>query len=647
MLRRNRASSEKARATKNHGVSVAGVLPGRWLAALIAGASYVLVFKLVYIHVGRLAFVCGIMAPALVVSIAGLGPGLLTALVVQISNPLLVRWVGLVEPAPGLKVAMSTALTAIPFAATAGLRFLLQRVTQINQRLDEQMALHQNLVSSMGEGVAVFDREDRFLFANGAAEQLFGVERGVLIGRKLAEFLAPEAITQLERTELRDSASRVCYDLRLAGDESRTLLVTQTRTVYGTSSEVRTLRVLRDVTARERLERERLELEQYLQRTEALQSLAVLAGGVAHDFNNLLSGVIGSTDLGLLRLTKSPTQARECIEDARRFAIEASELSRKMLAYAGKRNLVLTPLDLAGEVRESLRLVNSTATSKATLINEIPDNLPKIHADRTGFHQVFTNLVLNAVEAMSNGSRGRLRLRAFRQTIDRGSLDFPKLATAPSPGDYVVLSVADDGVGMSEETRAHLFEPFFSTKFQGRGMGLAATWGIVKAHRGGIVVESRSGEGSTFLVYWPVAVEPVVRGPVVADDERDPLVGATVLLVDDDAKVRRVSRGLLEELGCAVVEAGNGPEAIGWLERLGKPIDLVLLDLTMPEQSGLEVLEELRAREPRIRAILTSGYSDRELAAYLQRPGVVGVLPKPHILEALKSAIREGLDRSR
>lgn len=625
------------------GLSLVGEPPYRWLVALIASVAYVASFELTYGYVGRLAFVFGIMAPAFVVAVAGIGPGLLTALVIQSANPLLVHWCGLVEPHVWFKAAMSVGLTAIPFAATAGLRTLLQRMTQVNRQLDEQMTLHQNLVTSLGEGVAVFDHEDRFLFANGAAEQLFGVQAGTLVGRTLPEFLAPESVAQLERPELRDDAAKISYDLRLAADRSTTLMVTQTKTVYGRSSEVRTLRVLRDVTARERLERERLELEQYLQRTEALQSLAVLAGGIAHDFNNLLSGVIGSTELGLLRLEKSPAQVRECIEDARRFALEASELSRKMLAYAGKRNVAPTALDLAAEVVESLRLVNSTVTEHATLINEIPGTLPKISADRTGFHQVLTNLVLNAIEAMSTGPRGRLTLSATRQIVMADPDKAAKSATAPVPGDYVVLCVADNGVGMSEETRAHLFEPFFTTKFQGRGMGLAATWGIIKAHRGGISVESRMGEGSRFFVYWPVALSPSTRATGAELPAGDCFAGTTILLVDDDARVRSVSRSLLEELGCTVLEASNGGEAVGWFERAKHPIDLVLLDLTMPEQSGLDVLEDLRRREPAVKAILTSGYSDRELVASLRRPGVVGFLSKPHSLDDLTSAVGRGL----
>jgi signal transduction histidine kinase len=262
---------------------------------------------------------------------------------------------------------------------------------------------------------------------------------------------------------------------------------------------------MRDVSESARLERERCELQQYLQRTEALRSLAVIAGGVAHDFNNLLDGVIGSTELGLLKLSESPPAARSCLEEARGFALEASELSRKMLAYAGKRDTAPKPLKLAEEVDAALRLVNALISKKAALANRIPANLPLLRADRTGLHQVVTNLVLNATEAIGDDLRGTLSLDARVEEVVEGRLESIPSTSAPKAGRYVVLSVSDTGPGMSKDVLSRLFEPFFSTKLPGRGMGLAATLGIVRAHGGGITVESEPGAGTTFRVYWPVA----------------------------------------------------------------------------------------------------------------------------------------------
>jgi PAS domain S-box-containing protein len=579
-----------------------------------------------------------------------------TAACIQTINLWLVRIVeapGARDIAPAIVAFVTSTVLVV---ATGGARLLLQQMAKVNRELDEQilarraiesslaesLTLHRNLLATLGEGVGLFDGADRFLFANAAAEKLFGLGTGKLVGRAITEFLAPESVAFLASVELKARTSRITYDLHLTGEEPRVLLVTETRMAQGPSVESKTLRVLRDMTARAKLEQERRELDLYLQRTEALQSLAVLAGGVAHDFNNLLSGVIGSAELGLLRLVKSPASARQCLEDARRYAVEASDLSRKMLAYAGKRSVSVEVVSLAEEVSESLKLVTSAIAGKAYLRNEIPNGLPAIRVDRTGLHQVVTNLVLNAIEAMEGTKRRNLVLDAW--TTHVASTDtVSREPLAPPTGSYVVLSVADAGEGMTTETRARLFEPFFSTKFQGRGMGLAATLGIVRAHRGGITVESELGVGTTFRVYWPMAKneqpsEPVASGPLLLE-RRD----VTVLLVDDELVVREVTSSLLTEMGCKVHLAASGREALVFFGQAFREVDLVMLDLTMPDQSGLEVLEAMRDIDPEVRVVLTSGYSVHDSVEPFQQPGVIGFLPKPHHVSALEKVIHRVL----
>jgi PAS domain S-box-containing protein len=493
----------------------------RWLTLPIALIGYgpaVLVF---HHMVGRPAFglVAFVMAAG-VGAVAGIRVGIVTAFCMQAVNFALAWIVEDNSSDPVLLAAAAFGESAILVLATGGLRALWQRIARTNRlldkhirarraveaSLDESLSLHRNLVSTLGEGVGLFDLEDNFVFANPAADKLFGVSEGRLVGRSLEDFLTPESAHELRgwRDPLRKEP--VSYELRLADPESRVLLVTDTRmAASGTAGEGQTLRVMRDVSERARLERERCELDRYLQHTEALRSLAVMAGGVAHDFNNLLGGVIGNTELGLMKLSESPSFARSCLEEARGFALEASELSRSMLAYAGKRNAAPKPLKLAQEVDAALRLVNALISKKATLANRIPASLPLLTADRTGLHQVVTNLVLNATEAMGDSLRGTLSLDAGVEEVVEGRFGSIPSTSAPKAGRYVVLSVSDTGAGMSKDVLSRLFEPFFSTKFSGRGIGLAATLGIVRAHGGGITVESEPGVGTTFRVYWPVA----------------------------------------------------------------------------------------------------------------------------------------------
>ena len=630
----------------------------RWVTVPAAVVIYIPTFLTIYHSVGSVAFASSFLFALVVAALAGIKPGLVTAACIQTSNFGLVNVVGAKTPHPVGSAVVALFASSALVVAIGGARLLLRHMSEVNRELDRQirqrnamasnlaesLTLHRNLLATLGEGVGVFDSEDRFLFANAAAEELFGLGPGQLVGKTLAELLTPESLEAfgLKSPDSAAGSSRSSYDLHLAGNPSRVLLATETRMAQGTSAGYRTLRVLRDLTARAQLEHERHELELYLQRTNALQSLAVLAGGVAHDFNNLLSGVLGSAELGMIRLIRAPDLAQQCFEDIRKYAMEASELSRKMLDYAGKRAVAREAVCLADEVNETLKLISSTIANKASLHNEIPEALPHILADRTGLHQVITNLILNAVEATPDASRGRITLRAKTQSVvqtDTTARD----TTAPAPGRYVVFSVSDTGIGIAEEARARLFEPFFSTKFQGRGMGLAATLGIVRALKGGIQVESQAGIGTTFSIYLPLATDPIVKESSVCAPIDECPRNVTVLLVDDESVVRETTTLLLAELGCTVKSATSGRDAVQYFATAFREVDIVLLDLTMPEQSGFEVLAALRTVDPNVRVILTSGYSVHDTVDPLAHEGVVGFLPKPHQLATLESSLRRGL----
>ena len=374
-----------------------------------------------------------------------------------------------------------------------------------------------------------------------------------------------------------------------------------------------------------------------------MQSLGVLAGGVAHDFNNLLTGVLGHAELALLRLGRvSPAELRHSLGEIRDFAREAAALAKQMLAYAGKGTLVTEALNVADIAAEALRLVHSTVAARAFLEQKVSTTLPTVRGDRTQLRQVIVNLVMNAVESLGE-RRGTVRLNIDTQHLGPEQLGGLWKPDRPQAGQHVVLTVSDNGQGMSEETIAHIFEPYFSTKVAGRGMGLAATQGIVRAHGGSIGVESTVDVGSTFRVLLPLETEsPSVAVSLFADEK--PARGqGVILLIDDEWVVRSTASQMLEELGYQVLLASAGREGLEQLAVLSDTVRLVLLDLTMPDMDGRDTLIEMRRAGRAVPVLLISGYHHFEVAPLLREPGVVGFLQKPLQFDKLARTVRDAL----
>jgi PAS domain S-box-containing protein len=517
--------------------------------------------------------------------------------------------------------------------------------SQMAAELQANSTLYSTLLNSMVEGVGLFDIEDRFVFANAAAERLFSVARGQLVGRSLRDLVVPEERQALTGPLRERSQDCIAYKLvtRCGEAETRHLLVTETLLDVSAAVTTPIMRVMHDVTVRERLEREQRELAVRMQRAQAVQSLGVLAGGVAHDFNNLLTGVLGHAELALLRLGQASAQdTRHSLCEIRDFACEAAALAKQMLAYAGKGTLVTEVLNLGDVAAEALRLVHSTVAARAVLEREITAQLPNVQGDRTQLRQVIVNLVVNAVESLGE-RRGVIRLNIASQYVEPDQLGGFWKPEQPKAGQYLVLAVSDDGEGMSKDTLSHIFEPFFSTKVAGRGMGLAATQGIVEAHRGSIGVESAPGVGSTFRVLLPLesASANQLDGRVVTPK---PARGdGVILLIDDERVVRTTAALMLEELGYQVLVASAAREGLQRLALESANIRLVLLDLTMPDMDGRDTLVEMRRAGHAVPVLFISGYHHRDVAPLLREAGVVGFLQKPIRLDQLSRCVRDAL----
>ncbi len=506
-------------------------------------------------------------------------------------------------------------------------------------------AMQRALVESLGEGVGLFDAQDRVVFANQALADTLGATREQLASRTFVEFLTEESRRALVAA-LPNIGERRSYEVVLEKNANALLLVTETRLDQDGSHDELTLRVVRDLTERVVTECRQRDLERELQRSQALQSLAVMAGGVAHDFNNLLCGVVGNAEIALRKAPPDvPPIVLRCLTEILTFSSEAAQLSKQMLAYAGRRSLAIEALEIHEELVSALRLLHATVESRARLVLDLGEELPLVGADRFQLRQVVTNLVLNALDAME-GQRGTLTLRTESMRLEAASNE-PFEVDA---GSYVKVTVSDTGVGIRPEVRERLFEPFFSTKGAGRGMGLAAAAGIVRAHRGYLGVEKTSKQGTSFAILLPVAQDSMRRPVSSAPPPSGASAARSILLIDDEPAVRLVTGRMLGELGHQVVTADSGQRGLELLEERPDAIDLVVLDLTMPEQSGAQTLEKLRGLRANIPVVITSGFHAGDASLLLQMPNVVGFLDKPHTmtnLEMLLASIGQHTSRTR
>jgi signal transduction histidine kinase/ActR/RegA family two-component response regulator len=406
--------------------------------------------------------------------------------------------------------------------------------------------------------------------------------------------------------------------------------------------------VATDATAARRAEAARAALEARVLHAQKAESLAVLAGGIAHDFNNLLVGVLANADL----LEEDLPPGGDAAETAgliRSSALRAAELTQQMLAYAGRGRLVVERVDLARLVPDMLALVRSAVPRTVAFdVRRDAASVP-VEADATQLRQVVMNLATNAAEAIGDRA-GRVTVRVGVETASAAELALLHAAPdMPARGPYARVEVEDDGCGMEASLLARIFDPFYSTKFTGRGLGLAALLGVVRAHRGGLRVDTAPGRGSRFALYLPLAPqgagEPAGPPPAAAPAEtaETPAAGrgARVLIVDDEPAVLRTAARVVGAAGHEVDTAGDGEAA---LERLaaGPPVDLVLIDMTMPRLDGLRTVAAARARGIDVPVILMSGYSEEEILGAGSAAATVpidGFLKKPFTPTQLRQAL--------
>ncbi len=389
--------------------------------------------------------------------------------------------------------------------------------------------------------------------------------------------------------------------------------------------------VFRDLTERKRL-------EEHVRQAQKMEAVGRLAGGIAHDFNNIMTVITGFSEL-VLSGTASPAETREHLQEVKAASERAAALTQQILAFGRKQTLLPCVLDLNAVVGDTSSAVRRMVGDGIELVTEAAPLLPRVMADPAQMVQVVTNLALNARDAMPGG--GRLTIRTAGAEVRAGAEPLPGMA----PGRYAVLEVSDTGTGMTDDVRGKLFEPFFTTKGdRGAGLGLATAYGIVKQTGGDIEVASAVGRGSTFRVYFPAAEAAPAPAAVVAPANSDRGT-ETVLVVDDDAGVRRIVALLLAHKGYAVLEASSGAEALALLRDHAGPLHMLLTDVVMPAMGGGELAKAVRAQRPGIKVLFVSGYSDDVLVERGLADATATLLHKPFKAEVLTRTVRDVLDR--
>lgn len=498
---------------------------------------------------------------------------------------------------------------------------------------------YRSLVENSFEGIFI-QKGPKIVYANRMLHEMLGYEQGELIGKDHWVVYAPEsqALTR-DRGEarLRGENPPSNYEVRLQRKDGSSfegeILAKRIQFEDGPGIHV----WIRDLTERKATEKKREELERRLQQSRRLEALGTLAGGIAHNFNNLLMAIQGNVSLLLMEMNPEDPRCERlrAIEDAVR---SGAELSLRILRSAKVEKSEVDTLDINSLVQEVCYLF-AASHKQVNIQQQLADPLQKVQADRNLLEQVLINLLVNGEQAMPQG--GELLIQTDNVSLSQDE-------TAPQgilPGEFVRITVKDTGVGMDRATLQRLFEPFFTTRQigEGTGLGLSTAYGIVRTHGGFMTAESEPGAGSTFKVYLPACPDKSIAGAGKADESRKSK--GRILLVDDEESILKVGTQLLQALGYSVIQARSGRQALSLYEKHRGEVDLVILDMIMPEMGGAQVLGAIREMDPLARVLICSGnFPEGEVQGALLEEGCLGAIRKPFSLEELAETVRRAME---
>jgi len=522
--------------------------------------------------------------------------------------------------------------TAELLAANGQLQREVAERKRAEAALRESEEKYRTIVESIEEAYYELDNSCNFTFLNDSACKLLGREKGDLLGNNFRLHLHDENLTEAFETFMNVRATskpvNASHWKMVTTDGSERDVEVSVSLIKDSAGQPLGFRgIWRDVTGRRQAEEE-------LFKVAKLESIGVLAGGIAHDFNNILTGIQGSVSLAKLA-TRPGDKVFDLLANAEKASMRARDLTQQLLTFSRGGEPVRKASRIAGVVRDACEFTLRGSTVRCEF--SIPENVWTVNVDEGQISQVVSNLVINAQHAMPQGGVIKLKVEGVGVSPEHG--------LPLSPGEYVRISIEDHGSGIPQEHLSKIFDPYFTTKPKGSGLGLATSYSIIKKHEGLIAVSSTVGAGTTFDVYLPRSHDKI---PESDGTKLRLLTGkAKILLMDDEQIIGDLAKEMLSMLGYDVDVANDGAEAVELYQRALKtpmPYDLVVVDLTVPGgMGGKEAIDILHESDPNIRAIVSSGYSNDPIMANYQKHGFMGVMAKPYTVHELSEAVRQAL----
>jgi len=483
------------------------------------------------------------------------------------------------------------------------------------------------ILNNMSEGILELTKEGLVVFVNPAASQILNVSEENLLGTDFFELFDKKAKSKIRKKflETQKDMKPYSYEDAVQTDKNSLLINFLPAKEY---EEIGVLVIIEDIT-------EKMKIEAKLKYMMKMEVIGGLSGGIAHDFNNLLMGIQGNISVMLLEVSPSHPHY-ESLKKIERIVKSGSDLTSKLLGYARKGKYESRLFNLNRLIVESAEMFASTK-KQIKIELELDEDLMPIEGDRVQLEQVLLNLYVNASQAMHEGGTIWIETKNVTQK------EIKSKRYKPERGKYVQLKISDSGIGIDENLLEKIFDPFFTTKETGRGsgLGLASAYGIVKNHKGYIEVQSQKGKGSTFLIYIPASSKKFVE-----TDETSPegCAGERVLLVDDEKMILDAGERMLRILGYEVITAQGGKQAVNLFRQHTSGIQLVILDMIMPDLSGAEVYKQLKEIDKDVKVLISSGFSMNDLSDKLNLEKTDGFLQKPYNLKQLFIKTREVLE---